>query len=326
MSKILTAGIDIGGTKILVTVLADGKDVLGWKRHPTGIGKKDRTMDELAGSIETALSGALKKAGAQLKSVRAIGVGCAGQIELSTGDVLDSPHLPWNRIPLMRMIQDRIGKPVTILNDVQSAAWGEFALGAGRGALNMICIFVGTGIGSGIVIEGKLYRGSSGSAGEVGHTSYRANGIRCQCGRRGCAEAYCGGESLWLRARRAITRGRKTMIAEMIADTDHIPADVIAKAAKRGDPFAKKMWRDAELALGTIVHNYVNLLNPDVIVLGGGIVEGLPYLRDFACEYVARRSVRGAARTVKIEAPKLGAMSGAVGAANMAFVEIDCRF
>jgi glucokinase len=278
-------------------------------------------MDQFAGSIEKALSGALKKSKAELKDIRRIGVGCTGQIELSTGDMLDSPHIPWKRIPLTRMIEQRTGKRVSILNDVQSAAWGEFSLGAGAGAHNMVCIFAGTGIGSGIVIEKKLYRGSAGCAGEVGHTSYRVGGVKCQCGRRGCAEAYCGGESLWLRARSAIKKGQKTIIADMIKDLDHIPADVIAKAAKKGDPFAKKLWRDAELALGTVVHNYLNLLNPDVLVLGGGIVEGLPYLRDFVRDYVDRRAIRNAAKIVKIVPPKLGVMSGAVGAANMAFVD-----
>lgn len=319
MKTSLTAGIDIGGTKILAGIFSGGKNLLAWSKMPTGIEKKDRKLEDFIGAIENALLEALKKSGKDIRQLAGIGIGCAGQVELKTGDVLDAPHMPWKRMPIKSAMESFSGKPVLILNDVQSAAWGEFALGAGKKSRNMVCIFVGTGIGSGIIIEGHLYRGSAGCAGETGHIVFKHGGVKCKCGQRGCPEAYCGGESLWLRARSAIIKGHKTIIKDMVSSLDNIPASVIAKAAEKGDPLAKRLWKDAELALATVVHNYVNTLNPDTIVLGGGIVEGLPYLRDYVADYVMRRCVPTAARTVKIVAPLLGDKSGAVGAGNMAF-------
>lgn len=315
----LTAGIDIGGTKILAGVFSEGKKLLAWSKVPTGIEKKDRKLEDFMRAIEKAILEALKKSGKNIKNLAVIGIGCAGQVELKTGDVLDAPHMPWKRMPIKSAIESFSGKPVLILNDVQAAAWGEFALGAGKNARNLVCIFVGTGIGSGIVIEGRLYRGSAGCAGETGHIVFKHGGVKCKCGQRGCPEAYCGGESLWLRAKSAILKGHNTIIKDMAPSLDNIPASVIAKAAEKGDALAKKLWTDAELALATVVHNYVNTLNPDTIVLGGGIVESLHYLREYVADYVLRRCVPTAARTVKIVAPMLGDKSGAVGAANMAF-------
>lgn len=315
----LTAGIDIGGTKILAVIFSSGKNILSWSKVPTGIEKKDRKLEDFIGAVKKAILEALKKSGKDIRELAGIGIGCAGQVELKTGDVLDAPHMPWKRIPLKSAIESFSGKPVVILNDVQAAAWGEFSLGAGIKARNMVCIFVGTGIGSGIIIEGQLYRGSAGCAGETGHIVFRHGGLRCKCGQKGCAEAYCGGESLWLRARNAILRGHNTIIKDMVSSLDNIPASTIAKAAEKGDSFAKKLWKDAELALATVVHNYVNTLNPDIIVLGGGIVESLPYLRKYVAEYVLRRCVPTAARTVKVVPPSLGNKSGAAGAGNMAF-------
>ena len=320
MKKSLTAGIDVGGTKVQTVVMENGLKVIGRGKRPTDIERPDRTKDDFMSAILGALEDACGKAGVSLGVLSAIGVGCAGQIERRTGDVLDSPHLKWNRFPLRRLLEKATGAPVSIVNDVQAAAWGEYSLGAGKGAKSLVCVFVGTGIGSGIVINGELYRGASGCAGEVGHAHYRMGGVRCQCGRRGCAEAYAGGESLWLRARSAIKRGVKSRITQIVGgNLDKIPASAIYQAAKEGDQLAKRLWRDVELAVGVICHNYVNLFNPDIMVLGGGIVEAAPELRNFARSYVDNRAVRPAAKTVKIVPPKLGSLSPAIGAADLAF-------
>ncbi len=318
--KILTAGIDIGGTKIQAVILEKGFRVTGRGRRLSGNEKPDLTQADLLESVMGALRAACSKAGKNIKELAAIGVGCAGQVEARTGDVLDPPNFKWDRIPVRSMIERSTEKPVTIVNDVQAAAWGEFSLGAGGGATNMVCIFVGTGIGSGIIINGELYRGSAGCAGEVGHTHFKTNGAPCQCGQKGCAEAYAGGRNLCLRAGRAIRRGTKSRITDLVdGNLDHIPANVIYKAAKEGDPLAKRLWRDAELAIGAVCHNYVDLLNPDILVLGGGILDGIPQLRDFARSYVKKRAVPTAVKAVKIVAPKLGKLSAAVGAAELAY-------
>jgi len=318
--SVLTAGIDVGGTKVQTIILERGLKVIGCGKRPTDIERPDRTREDFMAAIFGALEDACKKASISFRNLSSIGVGCAGQIEATTGDVLDSPHLKWNRFPLRLLLEKAAKIPVTIINDVQAAAWGEYSLGAGQNAKSLVAVFVGTGIGSGIVINGELYRGASGCAGEVGHTHYRMGGVRCQCGRLGCAEAYAGGESLWLRARRAIKRGVKSRIEGMVGgNLDKIPASVIYRAHKKGDMLAEKLWRDVELAIGVVCHNYVNLFNPDILVLGGGIVEAVPELRDFARAYINNRAVRPAARTVKVVAPKLGSLSPAIGAAQLAF-------
>ena len=316
----ITAGIDIGGTKVQAIVLENGNNILGKGRKPTGIEKPERTRNDFMDAVTSALDTALNNAGVKLSDIAAVGVGCAGQIEENTGDVLDSPHLKWDRFPLAKLIRKATGKPVTIINDVQAAAWGEYIQGAGGDSEKFVCIFVGTGIGSGIVIDGELYRGASGSAGEVGHSHFRTNGAKCLCGQRGCAEAYAGGESLWLRARRAIRRGAKSKIEKLAGgDLDYIPANIIYEAAKMNDPLAVRLWKDAQLAVGVICHNYVDMFNPDMIVLGGGVVDGVPELRKFARDYVKKRAVPTNARAVKIVAPKIPKLAPALGAANLAY-------
>jgi len=318
---LLTAGVDVGGTKVQTAIVLNGEVVVGKGRKPTGIEKAGRTGEDFMNAILGALVEGCRNAKVTLDRLEAIGVGSAGQIEPGTGDVLDSPHLPWGRrFPLKKLIERATGKPVTIVNDVQAASWGEYVRGAGKNSRKMVCIFVGTGIGSGIVIDGRLYRGAGGSAGEVGHSHFKLNGLKCQCGRRGCAEAYGGGESLWRRARNAIKRGAKSRIYELVnGDLDHIPASVVHRAAVEGDPLAKRLWRDVELAIGVVCHNYVDMLNPDMIVLGGGVVNGVPELRRFARRYVDGRAVPSSARAVKIVAPKLGNLSPAFGAADLAY-------
>ncbi len=319
--NILTAGVDIGGTKVQAAIVRNGDKVAGKGRKLTGIEKTGRDREHFMNAILGALEDGCRKAKISPERIDAIGIGSAGQIEPATGDVLDSPHLPWGkRFPLKSLVEEATGKPVTLVNDVQAAAWGEYLRGAGKDSRKMVCIFVGTGIGSGIVIDGQLYRGAGGSAGEVGHSHFKINGVKCQCGRRGCAEAYGGGESLWRRARRAIKRGTKSRIYDLVeGDLDHIPANVVYQAAAEGDPLAKRLWHDLELAVGVVCHNYVDMLNPDMIVLGGGIVDGVPELRKVARDYVDKRAVPANARAVKIAAPKLGKMSPALGAADLAY-------
>lgn len=322
-NSIFTAGVDVGGTKVQTAVLENGKKIVGSAKKPTGMEIPDVTQADLIDSIVSALSASCKKAGISLDKIAAVGAGCTGQIEAETGDALNSPHLKWDRFPLRRLLAESVKKPVTIVNDVQAAAWGEYSNGAGKGSNTFVCIFVGTGIGSGIVIDGKLYRGASGSAGEAGHSHFKLNGVRCQCGQQGCAEAYAGGESLMIRARRAIRGGAKSRIESLVGgDLSNIPANVIYQAAMEGDELAEKLWKDVELAVGVLCHNYVDILNPDIIALGGGIVEGVPSLLDFARKYVIERAVPIAAEKVKILAPKLGKLSPAVGAANLAFINL----
>jgi glucokinase len=249
----------------------------------------------------------------------AIGVACAGQIDAATGAVVEAPNLGWRDVPLAEELRRAFGVPVAIENDVRAAAWGEFRFGTGRGADSLVAVFVGTGVGSGAVLGGKLWRGAGNAAGEVGHTEVVRGGIQCPCGARGCLERYVSGSGFQQRLREA---AGVTASAELMQRTQNDPSRLTAvlvhEGAGGGDPFALTLWNDAELYLGQALANYVTLVNPAVLVLGGGVVETVPALFDAAVAGVMARTTTLARASLRIERAQLGDWSGVAGAADLA--------
>jgi glucokinase len=213
------------------------------------------------------------------------------------------------------VLRDAFGLPVVVENDVRAAAWGEFRFGAGQGVSSLLAVFVGTGVGSGAVLGGALWRGAGNSAGEVGHTQVVWDGLACPCGQRGCLEQYASGIAFQRRLAQALTDRTPTRLATAThGDPSRLTAAMVLDAAESGDSFARQLWADAERYLTMAVANYVTLFNPDALVLGGGVIETVPRLFEIVAAGVPERTTI-LARGLRIERARLGDWSGMVGAA-----------
>jgi glucokinase len=247
----------------------------------------------------------------------AVGVACAGQIHPRTGAVVFAPNLDWRDVPLAAALGEALGLPIAVENDVRAAAWGEFTFGAGRGTRSLLAVFVGTGVGSGAVLDGALWRGGANAAGEVGHTQVVWQGLVCPCGQQGCLEQYASGSGFQRRLAQGLAAGVCTRLAAATGgDPARVTAAMVLAAAEEGDAFARSLWDDAERYLTLAVANYVTLLNPDALVLGGGVIETVPHLFDVVAAGVPDRTTV-LARSLRIERARLGDWSGVVGAAAL---------
>jgi len=308
-----TVGVDLGGTKIAYAVVAADGRVIATHRHPT---RAERGADAIVADLTRCLRECLGPRG---RSAGAIGVGIAGQID-ARGVVVSSPNLGWRAVPLEFLLAASAGLPVTVTNDLRAITYGEWKLGAGRGARDLVCVFVGTGVGGGIVADGRLRYGATNTAGEIGHTTLIAGGRRCHCPNRGCLEAYVGGWAIAERAREAVAadpaRGRR--LVRLAGRAEAISARTVARASAGGDPLARELVRTTGDYLAAGLVSVANAFDPARIVLGGGVLDGLPSL----LPYVARR-VRGAAlgvvaRRLRILPAALGGRAGVLGSAAMA--------
>jgi glucokinase len=232
--------------------------------------------------------------------------------------VVVAPNLGWTGVPRAAHLSRALGHRVVVENDVRAAAWGEFKAGAGLGAGSLVALFVGTGVGSGAVLDGALWRGAGNAAGEVGHTQVVPDGLPCACGRRGCLEQYVSGAAFQRRLGRALEDGTPTRLADLAGrEPSRVTAAMVARAAAEGDRFAATVWDEAERYLAMAAANYVTLLNPEVLVLGGGVIESVPRLFEVVAAEVPRLTTV-LARSVRIDRARLGDWSGVVGAGLLA--------
>ncbi len=310
----LCIGLDLGGTKLagaLVTV--DGR-VIDSIRVPS---RPEEGADQVVEVIVAAVEDLLQRAGD--RQVLGIGIGVAGQIDPDTGAVRTAPNLLFRDFPLRVRVEDRLRLPVAVLNDVQAVTYGEWTHGAGQGVDDLICIFVGTGVGGGVVADGHLVRGSTGSAGEVGHMTVDLRGPVCRCGNRGCVEAYAGGWAIAERARAAVARDPDlgaAMLALCEGEPARIAAEHVSSAAEAGDKLALQIVQETGEAIGAGAASIVNGFNPSILVLGGGVVDGMPRLFDIVDREMRRRALAAATDHVRLVPPRLGGNAGAIGAAT----------
>jgi glucokinase len=308
-------GIDVGATKTKIIMITGKGEIVARSKIKTDSDKKPEPIVERAAAAVESL---LKAQKVRPSSVEAVAVGICGFQNIRTGMIDISPNLHWHQVPFKKLMEKRVGRTVYVANDVNAAAWGEFVYGAGRGARDMVAIFVGSGIGGGIIANGRLVEGGTGTAGEVGHMTFRVNGLKCDCGRKGCFEAYGGGMPMERRMRRAIKRGSSERVLKMAGgDAGKINTRVIRQAAKRGDKTARKIWGEAEESLSTLCANLVSLLNPDRLVIGGGVLAGNPGLLKTIRQGVGERAVPLSGRHVKVVRSKLGDDAVAMGAAAL---------
>ncbi|MCI4368829.1 MAG: ROK family protein [Thermoplasmata archaeon] len=307
-------GVDLGGTKV-ATGLVDPRGTL------TG---EARRLVHAAKGPPTVLRHVVAAARESVRSARSppmgVGVGVAGQVHRATGTVMYAPNLKWKDFPLGAKLSEALGLPVAVSNDVVAVAWGEWLHGAGVGSNDIVCVFVGTGIGGGVVSGGRMLEGASSAAGEVGHTALVAGGRRCHCPNSGCLEAYAGGWAISERAREAALDDprRGAPLVRAAGSVSAIsPATVIA-LHRNGDPMATTIYRDTARYLSDGMVGIVNAFNPDRLILGGGVLDGWPELLPEVRRAVRSRCQPPAARAVHVLPAALGKEAGVVGSAAMA--------
>ncbi|GHO84501.1 ROK family protein [Dictyobacter formicarum] len=320
-TKSYALGIDLGGTKTLAAVidLSDGSVVASARkrtRAERGQGFVSQRTIELATAAMTA---AKLPEDAELL---AIGVGAAGQIDRKAGVVLDAPNLGVRNMPLGTILNERFGLPVFVGNDVEVAAMGECLYGSGRDYDNFVCIFVGTGIGSGIVQHGRMYTGLTGTAGEVGHITIQAGGRICGCGSRGCLEAYASRTAITKAILAEIHHGRRSILADealvqLKEGETIIRSGIIANAIERRDELVMEIVSDAANYLGYGIASVMNFYNPDSIILGGGVIEAVDLLFETAVARARKVALSVPAKKTPIMRAKLGDFSGVAGAAAL---------
>jgi glucokinase len=311
-------GVDLGGTKIQ-TVIVDAKhNVLGQARRPT---PTTGTPADVKDAIAAALVEAADAAGTKTSELSGIGVGSPGEIDPKTGAVSQARNLPgWEgTYPLADALAEACGAPVAVGNDVQVATNAEFELGAGKDYRSLLGVFWGTGVGGGIVLDGKPWLGR-GAAGEIGHVVVRLNGARCPCGRRGCMEAYAGRAAMEAKARREVAKGRKTNLFEIMKERgrERLTSGIWARAADKEDPLALELLDRAIEHLGPGVASTCNILDVECVVVGGGLGVrfGEPYVRRIEKAMMPHLFASDHPPDVKLAS--LGDLGGAIGAALLA--------
>jgi glucokinase len=315
VSSSVTLGIDIGGTKIESALVDASGTVQTRHRHPTDADQgAGQVLDDLVTCVRECLSGSTGEA-------VAVGAGVAGQVDAGAGVVRSAPNLGWTDVPLQAHLQDALGLPVTVANDVRAVTWGVWRHGAGQGVDDLAVVFVGTGIGGGVVSGGEVLAGHHGLAGEVGHMTIMPYGRDCRCRNRGCWEAYAGGWALAERAREAVRTDPEAGAALLDAAdgaVENITGRTVHTAFAEGDPLAKRLVGTTAEYLGIGLMGVVNALNPQRVVLGGGMIEGYPPYVDRARAVVRRRALPAAVTDLEIVASDLGGQAGVIGAATMA--------
>ena len=305
-------GIDIGGTNIVAgTVPEDGSEVLGLVSEPTF---PEQGADAVLGRIARLARASMGAAAG--KSIVGIGIGSPGPLDTKRGIVLLTPNLGWTNFPLRDRIQEMLGLPATLDNDANCAVFGEWWRGAARGTKHVVGLTIGTGIGGGIVLDGAIHHGVSDFAGEIGHMTIDLNGRRCKCGNYGCLEAYASGPNIAARAVEGIESGNETSLPRYVeGDLSRLTAQVVYEAANDGDLYALEVVRETAKILGAGVANVINIFNPEVVVICGGVTLAGDSLFNPLRSETRRRAFKPATEVCRIVPGELTGTAGVYGAA-----------
>ncbi len=309
----LILGVDLGGTKIATVVATAQGEILSRGYSPT---LAQAGPDAVISSIFTTIEETVAQDKVELSQLLGIGIAAAGIIDGDNGKVVFSPNLPgWNEVPLRDAVEQRFGVPAYLGNDANLAALGEWCFGVEKKVANLIYITVSTGIGGGIIADGKLYTGACGTAGEVGHMTIDVNGPRCNCGNIGCWESLASGTALAREAVKQINQGAYTSIIEFVnGDVSRIDAKIVSLAARQGDKLAKELISHLGYYFGVGLANLVNIFNPELILIGGGLAKMGDLLLEPAINVVKERAFKTPLNSVEIKPALLGDDSGVLGA------------
>lgn len=312
MDKKYVVGVDLGGTKIYTALVDLDGNMVKEITVKTEAHKGDKAvLEKLISTIDTVLEGI------DINEIKAIGVGSPGPLDIKKGLIVYTPNLPFKNFNIVEPIKEKYNVPTYLDNDANAATLGEFMFGAGKGSTNMVYVTVSTGIGGGAIINGRLFRGSTANALEIGHTTVMKGGPRCGCGNIGCAEAVASGTAIMKRGREAVT----SKVETSLKNYDEVTAREVFVEAEKGDKVSKDILNDALSYLGITIANIANTFDPDKIVIGGGVSQAGDIVFEKIDYEMDRRCLKTIYDNCKIEKAVLGGKAGVLGAAALAILE-----
>jgi len=313
-------GVDLGGTNIICAIINYQGEILHSIKVPT---YAERGREETVERIKSTIHKTITKSKIEKNNIIGIGIGAPGPLDIKRGIINFAPNLPgWRDVPLREILRDEFNKEVILENDANAAAWGERCFGAGQGIDNLVCFTLGTGIGGGIIIDGKIYHGDTYGAGEIGHMTVNKDGPRCNCGNFGCLEAYSSATGIKNRVRNRIKEGIKSQFLNFDDNElfESLRLKLIFETARKGDRLTSDIVEEAISYLGIAIANIANILNPEMVVLVGGITnEGDKLLIPLKKE-VEKRSLPSNYKSLKIVIGKLDGNAGILGAAALLWI------
>ena len=314
-SKII--GVDLGGTKIMAGVFDEKIESLGITKIST---KADRGAAAVVDRIARCVADAADECDLTLEDIKAVGIGAPGAVDPDKGVVIFAPNLAWENVPLQKQLEKKLDLPVFLENDCNVATLGVYEHELEAKPADVVGIFMGTGIGGGLIVNHEIYSGFNKTAGEIGHMVIEVDGPKCGCGNRGCFEALASRNAIFQKIKTAVREGQKTELTEMLgADLADMRSGHLRKAIRRGDKFVQEVVQNAARYAGIAVGNIINLFNPEVVIMGGGVVEALedeimPTISKTALEGALPGTVKG----IRIMPTRLADNAGIIGAAVLA--------
>lgn len=311
--KKYSIGIDLGGTKILIALVdKNSGEVLEHVKKKT---KKDKGPKNIIRKMVEGIEELIEISGKSFDEISSIGVGAAGQIDRENGVIIAAANLDCYDLNLKEILTEKFNIPVYVGNDVEIATIGEQKFGAGKNCNDFVCVFVGTGVGSAIVKDGKIITGATGTAGEIGHIIVDLNGRQCSCGAHGCLEAYASRSAIERRIEGALKKGRKSCILDYLETGKSITSSMIQKSIEREDELVIQCVTEASEYLSGGIASIINFINPELIILGGGLIEAVDYFYQKTIKKAKAKSLPVPAEKIQFKKAMLGDYSGVIGAA-----------
>ena len=311
--KKYSIGIDLGGTKILTALV--NRETGAVEEHVKKKTKKEKGTQNILRKMLESIDELLATSEISSDKINSIGVGAAGQIDRENGIIIGAPNLDCYNLNIKQILYDKYNIPVYVGNDVEIAAIGEQKFGAGKGCNDFVCVFVGTGVGSSIVKNGKIIYGATGTAGEIGHIIVDLNGRQCACGAHGCLEAYASRSAIEKRIEGALKKGRKSCILDYLEPGKSITSSMIQKSIEREDELVVQCVTEASEYLSGGLASIINFINPELIILGGGLIEAVDYFYQKTIKKAKAKSLPVPAEKIQFKKAVLGDFSGVTGAA-----------
>jgi glucokinase len=311
-------GVDLGGTKVLAGVFKNSLECIGTAKVST---KAQRGVDKVIERIARCVQDAIDEADLTMKQVGGIGIGAPGAVDFGSGTVIFAPNMEgWKDVALKKELEKQLGVPVFVENDANISVLGVHVVELKAKPKHVVGIFVGTGIGGGLILNGELFSGANHTAGEIGHMVVDVNGPKCGCGNKGCFEALASRTAIFQQIKAGVKDGEKTLLTEMLGDDlSDLRSGDLRKAIRRGDKFVDRVVEGAAEYIGIATANLVNVIGPEVVVLGGGVIEALAdEMMSVIVETANDYAMPGTMKDVDIVASKLGDNAGITGAAVLA--------
>ena len=316
-NKTMLIGVDLGGTNMRVGMVSPSGQMFHHLMLPTRV---DLGLQEVVKRIIQAIQKVINQTITSGYIIKGIGIGSPGIIDRKSGIIISSPNFyKWEQVPLKHMIEEKLSIPTFIDNDANAFAFGEKWVGVGKEVQSLVCMTLGTGVGGGIIFDGRLWHGADGMAAEIGHMTVVPDGLRCNCGNYGCLESYASASSIVRRIYNAIQSGSSTIVLDYVkGDLKNITSDLVYQAALKKDELALQIMHETATFLGIGIANLINLLNPEMIVVGGGLANAWDLIYPITIREVYKRALSLPAKRTQIAKASLGGNAGIIGAAGIA--------